>query len=321
MKYHQNITIDGEEMPAEYANRKESNFFNEGKWYNFIFPFLPPDPEGRVFVEIGCNVGLYLRMASEYGFSRVVGVEASAENCDMAERYRGAHGLDYKILNRTVGVDFSWDELPVADVVLLANVHYYIHMEHFMPFLDRMRHKAIFCIVVSRRMREKKHGYPLPDIEPLRFMFRDWECERILQTSSQMLEGDPHRRRVHSMLFRSRLQRQPIEDHTTRTQRYEKQQEFIDLIRRGEDIDLTTTLNWRYWVQRKQTEKEGMSGYWSDEQVMAHVRHRYDLVKDIMENGIREPILIWPDRMGIDGGNRAQIHKLLGHKSIIVRIV
>ena len=37
IRYHQNITIDGQDMPAEYANRKASNFFNEGKWFNFIF--------------------------------------------------------------------------------------------------------------------------------------------------------------------------------------------------------------------------------------------------------------------------------------------
>jgi len=313
-RWHQNISIDGVDLPAEYANRKGSRFFNEGKWRTFIEPLLPPDPQERTFVEIGCNVGLFLRLATEYGFGRVVGVEADADNCAMAEQYRDARGLGYRVLHRAVGDDFSFDELPVADVVLLSNVHYYIPMADFMPFLDRLFHKTIYCIVVSRAMQDKNRGYPLPELEPLRLMFRDWQVERVLRTSSRMLKDDPHPRRVYSVRFRSRLERQPISDYTTRGQRYEKQQEFIDIIKAGQDVKLEDTLNWRYWQQRK-------SGRWSDAQIRAHVQHRYDLVRDIMENGVREPVLAWPDRVGIDGGNRAQILKLLGYNSLIVRVI
>jgi SAM-dependent methyltransferase len=321
MKYHQNITIDGVAQPAEYNNRRDSNFFNEGKWRNFIEPLLPDDPKDRTFVEIGCNVGLFLKLATEYGFRNVVGVEADADACQMAEQYRDAQGMDYRILHRKVGAGFSWDELPVADVVLLSNMHYYIHMEHFMPFLDRMRHKTIKCIVVSRAMRDKKHGHPLPDIDSIRLMFRDWEMERALQTTSRMLEGDPHRRRVHSLLFRSRLQRQPIADHVTRGHPYRKHQEFIDIIQEGRDIQLEDTRNWRYWVKRKQTDKVKPEDRWTDEQVRVHVQYRLDFVRDMVENGMREPVLVRPDRIGIDGGNRAAVLKLLGYDSLIVRVV
>ena len=321
MKYHQNIAIDGVDQPAEYGNRKHSAFFNEGKWRNFIAPLLPPDPKDRTFVEIGCNVGLYLKMAAEYGFRTVVGVEADAENCAMAERYRDAHGCDYKVLHRTVGGDFSWDELPVADVVLLANVHYYIPMSAFVLFLDRMRWKTITCIVVSRHMGEKKHGYPLPDVDSIRLMFGDWGLLRVLETSSNLLEGDPHRRHVHSLLFQSRLQRQPIEDHTRAWDPYTLQQEFVDVVREGREVRLEETQNWAYWRQRKQVDKVKEEDRWSDEQLRAHVQYRYDFVRDMMENGMREPILVRPDRIGIDGGNRAGVLKLLGYDSIIVRVV
>jgi hypothetical protein len=152
-------------------------------------------------------------------------------------------------------------------------------------------------------------------------MFKDWQMERIVQTTSGMLDGDPHRRRVHSMLFRSQLQRQPISDHTTRTQKYIKQQECINLIRSGEPFNLEDTINWRYWVERKQKEKPKQSDRWTDEEIREHVQHRFDLVRDIMDYGMKEPILCWPDRRGIDGGNRAQILKLLGHDSIVVRMV
>jgi len=318
-KWHQNIAIDGIDQPAEYSNRKTSSFFNEGKWENFIKPFLPDDPTDRTFVEIGCNAGLYLKLATEYGFRDVVGVEAGADNCAMAERYRDANGLDYKVLNRTVGEDFSFDELPVADVVLLSNVHYYIHMEHFMPFLDRLRYKTINCIIVSREMRDKKHGHPLPESDAIRHMFKDWEMMRIQYTSSNMLKGDPHPRRVHSMLFRSQLQRQSIKDYTIRTQKYVLQQEWIDLIRAGKEFRLEDTDNWAYWEKRKRTDKVKPEEQWSDAQIRAQVQHRLDLVRDIMENGCKEPLLVWPDRQCIDGGNRASILKLLEYNSVIVR--
>ena len=321
MRYHQNIALDGKEVPAEYTNRKDSSFFNEGKWRNFILPFLPPDPTDMTFVEIGCNVGLYLKMAKEYGFRDVIGVEADADNCAMAERYRDDSGLDYKILHRTVGDDFIFDELPTADVVLLANVHYYIHMEHFIPFLDRLRNKTVDCIIVSRRMNEKRHGHPLPESDAIRHMFRDWEMIRARYTSSNMLKGDPHPRLLHSLLFRSRLQRQSIKDYTIRTQKYVLQQEWIDMIREGRFIDLTETQNWAYWKQRKQTDKEKPEDKWTDEQINRQVQRRFDLVRDIMENGMKEPLLAWPDRECIDGGNRAAILWLLGYGSVIVRTI
>ena len=239
MKYHQNVSIGGEDQPAEYANRKDSAFFNEGKWRNFILPLLPEDPANMTFLEVGCNVGLFLKLATEHGFRRVVGVEADPAACAMAERYRDDCGMEYKVLNRAVGQDFDWDELPAADVVLLANMHYYVPLNEFLPFVDRMRWKARTCIVVSRAMRDKKHGHPLPDEANLRLYFRDWECLRSVQTSTAMLESDPHPRRVFSLLFRSQLQRQPIEDHARSPRFYPKHQEMINLVRASGEPDKT----------------------------------------------------------------------------------
>jgi len=322
MKLHQNISIDGEDLPAEYSNRKNSNFFNEGKWRNFIEPLLPKDRlEDRTFVEIGCNAGLYLKMATEYGFRNVWGVEKDIETFEAAKLYRDSYNMKYKILNRTVGENFDWDELPVADVVLLSNMHYYIHMEHFIPFLDRLYHKTIYCIVVSRHMRKKKHGHPLPEIEPIRLMFKEWDTMRVLRTSSQMKAGDPHPRDVHSLLFRSELQRQTIKDYTVRTQKYIKQQEYIDMVNAGESLTFEGTENWHYWKQRKQESKSKPEDMWTDEQIKEHLQRRYGLVKSMIEDGMREAVLVGPDRIGIDGGNRAQILKLLGYNSIIVRMI
>lgn len=324
MKYHQNIALEGKDLPAEFVNRKGSNFFNEGKWNNFIAPLLPADATDMTFVEIGCNVGLYLKTATEYGFRNVVGVERDIENVEMASNYRDAHGMDYKVLHREVGKDFDWDEIPVADVVLLSNVHYYIHMSDFMPFLDKMLYKTRYCIVVSRQMREKKHGHPRPEESYIRDMFKRWNLVRVRHTSSQMIDGDPHPRQLHSMLFQSiELQRQSIEDYTTRTQRYVKQQEFIDIALKGPpyDFDMRETENFKYWQNRKQKEKKTEKGRWSDDDILKHCWYRFHFVESMVSEGMIEPVLVYPHRECIDGGNRAQVLKLLGYKSIIVRIV
>ena len=82
---------------------------------------------------------------------------------------------------------------------------------------------------------------------------------------------------------------------------------------------LEDTLNWQFWKERKQSAAE--KDRWTDEQIRIHLKRRFDLVLDLMNNGQREPILVWADGRGIDGGNRAQILHSLGHKSIIVRTI
>jgi len=323
VRYHQNITIDGKDIPAAFTNRKNSLFFNEKKWDYFIKPLLP-EPKGRTFIEIGCNVGLYLRMATEMGFERVVGVEREAPNCRMAVKYRDANGHSYKVLNRMVGRDFDFDEMPAADVVLLSNMHYYIPMDKFMPFLDRLIGKTIYCIVVSRKMRTQRHGYPRADVEPIQRMFKGWNMERLITTTDSMVKDDPHRRRVHSMLFKGPLERRSVTAFTTNPEP-EMQQELIDIVR-GKKVELEDTLMWKFWQHRKQVVAD--KDKWTDRRLRLHVEHRLDVVRSIMENGMREPILAWKDhpppevvQFGIDGGNRAQILKLLGRDSIIVRSV
>jgi ADP-dependent phosphofructokinase/glucokinase len=74
-------------------------------------------------------------------------------------------------------------------------------------------------------------------------------------------------------------------------------------------------------VQRKQTDKVKPEDRWTDEEVRAHVEYRLDFTRDMMRNGMKEPILVRPDRVGIDGGNRAAVLKLLGYDSVIVRVV
>ena len=52
VRFYQNIT--GEK--GEKKKLKNSAFFNQGKWKNFIDPMLPTDHrKDMTFVDIGCN--------------------------------------------------------------------------------------------------------------------------------------------------------------------------------------------------------------------------------------------------------------------------
>lgn len=129
MKLYQNVVIQGEDVVYESGKRKHSKFWNEGKWYTFIEPLLPKNCEDMTFVEVGCNAGLFLKLAKEREFRHVIGIERDSTNVKYACKYRDQLGYDYKVLHRTVGKDFDFDELPVADVTLLSNVHYYFDIQ------------------------------------------------------------------------------------------------------------------------------------------------------------------------------------------------
>ena len=72
---------------------------------------------------------LFLKIAKDKGFRTAIGVEKSAEVCKRGKKYRDSIGYDYEILNRAVGENFSFDEIPLADVTLISNVHYYFAID------------------------------------------------------------------------------------------------------------------------------------------------------------------------------------------------
>ena len=130
MKTYQNIEINNTDIGG-LPTAKNSAFYNEGKWNNFISPLLPIDCKDQTFVELGCNAGLFLRLAKEKGFRNVVGFDKSRRTVKKAIQYRDSLKLDYKIINKKISADFDCDEIPVADIILLSNVHYHLQIADF----------------------------------------------------------------------------------------------------------------------------------------------------------------------------------------------
>jgi len=96
-KWYQNIEIDGVDIQYEDPKRKDSKFWGEGKWNNFIKPLLP---KGRTFIEIGCSAGLFLKMATDAGFKDVIGIDASPERMEQAELFKKSNKYNYRLIRQ-----------------------------------------------------------------------------------------------------------------------------------------------------------------------------------------------------------------------------
>ena len=189
-RWYQVLPVDGAvyEDPA----RAGSVFWNEGKWRTFIEPLLPAERRDRgVFLDIGCNAGLFLHCAEEAGFQRAIGIERSQHYVAQAALYRQrVPGARFVVRRVAVG-SFDPATLPLSDVVLIANAHYYFQIPAFVDLLDALRVRTRRLIIVSAVAR-RRHGCPAYDIASVRGYCSDWvETGVIMDIPS---EADPARR-------------------------------------------------------------------------------------------------------------------------------
>jgi SAM-dependent methyltransferase len=318
-KLYQNIPLEG--ARGQNENRIHSKFWNEGKWNNFVIPHLPEDCTDQTFVDMGCNAGLFLKLAEDRGYRNVVGVEKDKTPVAEGLRYRDSIGYNYKILKRTLGGkfgeggNFNIDELPVADITVMSTFHYYIDINSWMKYLDRLRTKSIYCLLVSRPNMRRLHWKAYSSHEALKGYFADWEEVGLIKNVSR--EGDPAPRILFSVLFKqSILERVPIDDifikKETNDAMYLGMKDLAKQIITNRNIDPFATDYYDVWVQRKK-------GRWSMRQIRKFVQDKFNLMLDVMDNGIKDPLIIQSDGGLSDGGHRLVILRALDYKSVIVR--
>ena len=92
VKLYQNIKLDG--VAPQNEKKNDSKFWNEGKWDNFVAPHIREDVRDQTFVEMGCNAGLFLKLAKDAGFRNVVGVEKDKTPVREGLRYRDSIGYN-----------------------------------------------------------------------------------------------------------------------------------------------------------------------------------------------------------------------------------
>ena len=106
IKWYQNVDgVDG--AVFKDSRRTASKFWGSGKWNNFIEPLLPP--ERRTFVEIGCNAGLFLKLATDAGFTNVTGIDADRDRFDQAHQYKHHNVYSNKLIHQKVDDDIDLD--------------------------------------------------------------------------------------------------------------------------------------------------------------------------------------------------------------------
>jgi hypothetical protein len=306
---YQVLTVDGRPFTRPKPDRAASRFWNEGKWHTFVEPLLPEDATGQTFVEMGCDVGLFLKMASDHGYQRVIGVEKNKTPVRVGLEWRDAVGGDWTILKRTLGGKFGeagtfdLDELPVADVTLMSNWHYYVPIGEWMKYLDRLAAKTCSVVIVSRPDLKEKHWMAQANSHAIKGYFSRW--------------NDPKPRWLFTVMFTSpTIKRVPIADIPVLDDEMEQAKERLaHLITLGKADDLLSTTYYREWAKRK-------AGQWSERTLRRFVQMKADVMRSVMLDGLRDPLIVQQDTMKLsDGGHRLAMLRALGHTSVIVRPV
>jgi len=298
------------EITDRDERESKSKFWNKGKWDNFVKPFLPDDCKEMVLVDMGCNAGLFLKLAEDKGFDKVIGVEGNKEAFNIAKEYKkrnkGKYELQHNLMENCI------NNLPVADFTVLANIHYYLPINDWLNYLDILRFKTRYCIVVTA---DKKKGRirivkAQPDINSIRSYFSEWDEVGIIDNIP--LEGDPVPRKVTSICFKSKIDRVDVSglEKTTRGGGDMFYREIDNLV-------AVDKLKYLFWLRKN----SGSKRRWSDRSLMRYVRKKVKLYHHVKSNLLMKPITINSDSKILDGNHRYEVMKYLGYKTILSRKV
>jgi len=285
-----------------------SKFWNEGKWNNFIVPFLTKEGCGDMtLVDMGCNAGLFLKLAEEWGFDREIGVEADKEAIRRGLIYRDKVNGTYDIQRRKM--ERSIDKMPIADYTLLINSHYYFDISDWLDYLNKLRFKTRYCIIVTGKKRVFKDKASA-DPKDVKWYFRDWELIDSIKNVSK--ENEAYPRDLVAMCFKSHyLKRTDIKQLDNGNN---QQRDFYKQLDKNVPIQKTD-----YYRRMKSYRLKEHN--WNKIQLDKYMRSRVTLFDSIKKNGMIHPITINSTLRVIDGNHRCEIMKYLGHKSILVRRV
>ena len=298
--------LEGEPMNERAKTEANSEFWNEGKFNNFVKPFLPEDCSEMVFVDVGCNKGVFLKEAEDMGFNRVVGVDSNKLAVERGRSWAEQHARKYKIYLKEMEDVLS--DLPVADYTVLANTHYYFTINDWLDYIDRLQYKTRHVIIITAQKRKPNKCWARADVEGIREYFKDWE--EAGYTEGPSLEGDPHPRKLWGLCFKSpHLDRMPIASLDLGNH---VQEAFYKDLDAGKDYKDT-----RYYkiIHPYRVRDHG----WSEERFNIWIEGRIKVYKDVKENGITKPIIIDKENNILDGNHKTGMYLDWGYKTILVR--
>ena len=295
--------IEGTEMTDRDKVELESKFWNKGKWENFVAPFLPEDCKEQVLVDMGCNAGIFLKLAKEKGFDRVIGVDSDEEAVKKGLKWRDNNKDSYEIMLSKM--QECIDDLPIADYTILANAHYYFTINDWLDYLDKLQYKTRYCIIVTAEKRHGNRCWAHADLESIRAYFKNWEEVGFIDVIPD--DGSPGYRKLWGLCFKSPfIERVSLDvldcgNHV--------QDGFYDQIEAGKDYKET-----RYYRILKPYRKN-----WSERHLNRWMEERIKVYNSLKKDGLRKPLLIDSKNLILDGNHRYSMTRSLGYKTIFVR--
>ena len=303
--------IEGEPMTERDKQEIGSKYWNKGKWDNFVVPFLKGDLTEQTFIDVGCNLGLFLRLAREKRFEKVIGLESDMQTYNKAIMLRDNKNYDYDIMN--LKAEECIDFIPLADITLLANSHYYIGIDHWQKYVDKLQYKTCYCIIITAEKKPNSKQAP-SDIDGIKHSFKNWKEIGMIDMPK---DNTPHSRHLTSICFKSpSMERVPINSLDNGNA---QQKDFLKQLDKG--IDLFNTDYYRRLkdYRKKTTSKQKV---WDDDELTKYMYDRVKLYRDIRNYDMTSAIEVRAkDNRIIDGNHRHNIIRHLGKTSIIVKKV
>ncbi len=290
-------------LPGELLTDRDklevgSKFWNQGKWDNFVLPFLK---EKGTLVDMGCNAGLFLKLAEDVGF-QAIGVDSDERAVNRGIAWRDKMG-GYKFILSPM--ESCLDQLPMADYTILANAHYYFYIKDWLEYLDKLKYKTRYCIIVTTEKENRQMSMASADPQMVRRYFRDWEEVGFIDALP--LEGDPSPRKLYGLCFKSKIESVPM----TLDCGNHVQDGFYEEVDKGRDYHRT-----RYYRILKGYRKK-----WTVEQLEKFALDKIELFKSVKEHGQLRPIIVGPNNRIFDGNHLYWILKYLNYDHCHIRLI
>ena len=112
--------------------------YHEWRWQQLVKPLVPKDGQDRMFLDLGCNAGWYMRKAQRLGY-KTIGVERDSDYLSQAPK-----SLDI------IHGDVNFYKPHCAYLTLLACVHYHQSNEQVEALFHNLMYSTAYLLVMGR---------------------------------------------------------------------------------------------------------------------------------------------------------------------------
>lgn len=293
-RWYQNAIVNGKKMPAE--RRRDTS---QRRWKALIEPLVPPDGAGRMFLELGCNAGYYLRMASQYGYN-TIGVEIEERFLEQAKYWEAQEPAGVRV---EYG-DINEYDIPANFITMIANVHYWQTPEQVERMVAQMRDNSLHVLIMSRHNQSERHLSDCRE-EAVKAWFDGWE-----------LLDEQRDSKFFALIFRNPDLVEYDTVNLFNAQPFTRSHKFLPAFREFIDLNLSrrsyTYNHTKYWEYCK------WRGWQTKVKHHRALRHKVLMME---RYGMTKPVQVHRNGIMEDGNHRLIIAEYLGLPRIIGRVV